>query len=115
MTKKYGDHFEINVSPLESQILNENEVTQSNVDLEDTSQKPKTNAKKDLKNITLILFLYILQGIPLGLLVGLPLILSSRKVSYADQGTLSFALWPHSFKILWYDFYISIFYSDRTT
>lgn len=101
MTKKYGDHFEINVSPLESQILNENEVTQSNVDLEDTSQKPKTNAKKDLKNITLILFLYILQGIPLGLLVGLPLILSSRKVSYADQGTLSFALWPHSFKILW--------------
>lgn len=70
-----------------------------------TNQKEAANAKSALKkdywNIALLMFLYFLQGIPLGLTGSLPFILSSRKVSYADQGTFSFAFWPFSLKLLW--------------
>lgn len=61
----------------------------------------KNNLKKDYKNIALLMVLYLLQGLPLGLNSSLPYILSSRKVSYADQGTFSFAFWPFSMKLLW--------------
>lgn len=71
-----------------------------------TSQQ---NVKKDLNNIALLMFLYFLQGIPLGLTGSLPYILSSRKVSYADQGTFSFAFWPFSLKLLWAPIVDSLF------
>ena len=61
----------------------------------------KGDWKKDFKNIALLTFLYLLQGLPLGLNSSLPYILSARKVSYADQGTFSFAFWPFSLKLLW--------------
>lgn len=67
----------------------------------DEPPKEKQNVRKDLHNIALLMFLYLLQGIPLGLSGSIPFILSSRKVSYADQGTFSFALWPFSLKLLW--------------
>jgi PAT family acetyl-CoA transporter-like MFS transporter 1 len=67
------------------------------------------NLKKDYKNIAFLLFLYFLQGVPLGLTGSLPYILSSRKVSYADQGTFSFAFWPFSLKLLWAPIVDSIF------
>lgn len=57
--------------------------------------------RKDVHNIIFLMFLYFLQGVPLGLTGSLPFILSSRKVSYADQGTFSFAFWPFSLKLLW--------------
>jgi PAT family acetyl-CoA transporter-like MFS transporter 1 len=41
------------------------------------------------------------KGLPFGLVWSVPLILSSRKVSYTDQGTFSFASWPFALKILW--------------
>ena len=71
--------------------------------------KPKTNLKKDIKSISLLLFLYFLQGLPLGLTGTIPYILSSKKVSYADQGTFSFAFWPFSIKLLWAPLVDSIF------
>lgn len=40
-------------------------------------------------------------GIPSGLTFSVPLILSTRNVSYSDQGTFSFALWPFSIRLLW--------------
>ena len=40
-------------------------------------------------------------GIPFGLSTAIPLILSSKGVSYADQGAFSFAYWPLALKILW--------------
>jgi len=61
----------------------------------------KHNVKKDIHNIILLIFLYMLQMIPLGLTGSLPYILSSKKISYADQGTFSFAFWPFSMKLLW--------------
>ena len=41
-----------------------------------------TDLKKDYKNIALLLFLYLLQGLPLGLNSSMTYILSSRNVFY---------------------------------
>lgn len=51
-----------------------------------------------------------MKGIPIGLAGSLPYILSSRKVSYADQGTFSFALWPFSLKLLWAPIVDSVYF-----
>jgi len=42
----------------------------------------------------------IFKGTLFGIVTSVPLILSSRKVSYADQAIFSFAFWPSMFKIL---------------
>jgi len=55
----------------------------------------------DERNILVLLFLYVLQGIPLGLAAAIPLILTNRNVSYKQQGEFSFAFWPFSVKLLW--------------
>ena len=65
--------------------------------------------RKDIPNILLLLFLYMLQGIPLGLTASLPFILSSRKVPYKDQAIFSLATWPFSLKLLWAPFVDSMF------
>ena len=123
--KKYGDIVDRSeLNNLESQILSENEVTPicsnnepglaAEVPLEQITNKKqsKTRTREDLRNIALIFSLYALQGIPSGLLNALPLILSSRGVSYADQGTLSFASWPYAIKILWAPF-VDSFYIEK--
>jgi len=46
----------------------------------------KTNLKGDWSNIFLLLFLYMMQGIPLGLVHAIPLFLQSKQnVTYKDQ------------------------------
>lgn len=45
----------------------------------------KSNIKGDEWNILLLLFLYTLQGIPLGLSAAIPMILQNRGVSYKQQ------------------------------
>jgi hypothetical protein len=75
-----------------------------------SSAQNNNSLKKDYNNIALLLFLYFLQGVPLGLTGSLPFILSSRKVSYADQGTFSFAFWPFSLKLLWAPIVDSVFF-----
>ncbi|XP_053161584.1 acetyl-coenzyme A transporter 1 [Hemicordylus capensis] len=57
--------------------------------------------RAELGNILLLLFLYVLQGIPLGLAGSIPLILQSKNVSYTDQAFFSFVFWPFSLKLLW--------------
>lgn len=57
--------------------------------------------KKDYPSIGVLLFLYILQGIPLGLAASIPMILTNRKVSYGEQAIFSFVSWPFSCKLLW--------------
>jgi PAT family acetyl-CoA transporter-like MFS transporter 1 len=59
------------------------------------------NKKKDIKSIIIFFILYTLQGIPGGLIYSIPLIMSSKMFSSADQGLFSFATWPYSLKILW--------------
>ncbi|XP_051580775.1 acetyl-coenzyme A transporter 1-like [Myxocyprinus asiaticus] len=55
----------------------------------------------ELGNVALLLFLYVLQGIPLGLAGSIPLILQSKSVSYKDQAYFSLVFWPFSLKLLW--------------
>ena len=55
----------------------------------------------DERNIAVLLFLYVLQGIPIGLASAIPLILTNRHVSYKQQAEFSFANWPFSIKLLW--------------
>nr|XP_006123539.1 acetyl-coenzyme A transporter 1 [Pelodiscus sinensis] len=57
--------------------------------------------RAELGSILLLLFLYVLQGIPLGLAGSIPLILQSKNVSYTDQAFFSFVFWPFSLKLLW--------------
>lgn len=63
--------------------------------------KPKSGIAGDERNVAVLLFLYILQGIPLGLAAAVPLILTNRHVSYKEQAEFSFAYWPFSLKLLW--------------
>ncbi|VDK86351.1 unnamed protein product [Litomosoides sigmodontis] len=55
----------------------------------------------DFGSLCLLMFLYLLQGIPLGLIAAIPLVLSSKHVSYGQQAVFSFANWPFSIKLLW--------------
>lgn len=55
----------------------------------------------DRGNIALLTFLYVLQGIPLGLAASIPYLLQSRQVNYKDQAIFSFVYWPFSMKLLW--------------
>ncbi|KAJ8378120.1 hypothetical protein AAFF_G00248340 [Aldrovandia affinis] len=55
----------------------------------------------ELGNVSLLLFLYVLQGIPLGLAGSIPLIMQSKRVSYKDQAYFSLVFWPFSLKLLW--------------
>jgi PAT family acetyl-CoA transporter-like MFS transporter 1 len=57
--------------------------------------------RKDRLNICLLLFLYLLQGIPLGLAASIPLIIQTYGASWSQQATFSFAFWPFSLKLLW--------------
>ncbi|XP_075717644.1 acetyl-coenzyme A transporter 1 [Rhinoderma darwinii] len=70
-------------------------------DLEVPAHRGLTGLRGELGNILLLLFLYILQGIPLGLAGSIPLILQSKNVSYTDQAIFSFVFWPFSLKLLW--------------
>ena len=64
-------------------------------------EKDNPGLKGDYSNILLLMFLYVLQGIPLGLGGSIPMLLQSRKVSYKDQAVFSFIYWPFSIKLLW--------------
>lgn len=77
------------------------EVDQVN-DAEDNGHpRVQPGIRGELGNISLLLFLYVLQGIPLGLAGSIPLILQSKNVSYKDQAFFSFVFWPFSLKLLW--------------
>ncbi|XP_063297091.1 acetyl-coenzyme A transporter 1 [Pelobates fuscus] len=66
-----------------------------------TAPRRIANYKDELGNILLLFFLYVLQGIPLGLAGSIPLILQSKNVSYTNQAIFSFVFWPFSLKLLW--------------
>lgn len=76
------------------------------------TKKEEEGSKHDRLNIAVLLFLYVLQGIPLGLSGSIPLILSSRHVSYKEQAMFSFVYWPFSLKLCWAPI-VDSFYSNR--
>ncbi|TMS34037.1 hypothetical protein L596_001700 [Steinernema carpocapsae] len=72
--------------------------------------RSRKNLKGDFSSICLLLFLYLLQGIPLGLIAAIPLILQDKHVSYKEQAVFSFAYWPFSMKLLWAPIVDSIYW-----
>lgn len=56
---------------------------------------------KDKGSIALLLFLYILQGVPIGLAGSVPIILQTKKVGYRQQALFSVVSWPFTVKLLW--------------
>jgi PAT family acetyl-CoA transporter-like MFS transporter 1 len=67
------------------------------VDVEKMETKMSSS---DRASIAILLFLYVLQGIPLGLAGSIPLLLA-KKVGYKQQAMFSFVYWPYSVKLLW--------------
>lgn len=80
-------------------------------DSEDRRPKVRPGIHGELGNVLLLLFLYVLQGIPLGLAGSIPLILQSKSVSYKDQAFFSFVFWPFSLKLLWAPLVDALYFS----
>lgn len=81
-------------------------------DVESSEDIKKTNFRKEIPNILFLMFLYMLQGVPTGLLFSIQFSLSTQNASYQDQGTFSLAGWPFTLKLLWAPFVDAIFW-DR--
>lgn len=62
--------------------------------VEEDQVEEAANLKGDYGNVAILLFLYILQGIPLGISSAVRLLLQNRGVSYKDQALFSLASYP---------------------
>ncbi|XP_028320186.1 acetyl-coenzyme A transporter 1 [Gouania willdenowi] len=81
-------------------------------DIEDRRHhKAQSGIRGEMGNVLLLLFLYVLQGIPLGLAGSIPLILQSKHVSYKDQAFFSFVFWPFSLKLFWAPLVDALYFS----
>lgn len=99
-------------SSSESEVEDESEVLVRGSDSEDRRQcRVRPGVRGELGNVLLLLFLYVLQGIPLGLAGSIPLILQSKSVSYKDQAFFSFVFWPFSLKLLWAPLVDALYFS----
>lgn len=74
-------------------------------------RRVRPGIRGELGNVSLLLFLYVLQGIPLGLAGSIPLILQSKHVSYKDQAFFSFVFWPFSLKLFWAPLVDALYFS----
>ena len=65
--------------------------------------KAKSSMLRDLEgdklHVLILFFLYCLQGIPLGLINAVPLILTNKGTPYTDQATFSISGYPFSMKV----------------
>ena len=56
---------------------------------------------EDALPFTLLLCLYILQGIPMGLASSIPVLLKEQGMGYGAKAIFSNVSWPYSLKMLW--------------
>ncbi|KAG5681678.1 hypothetical protein PVAND_011091 [Polypedilum vanderplanki] len=56
----------------------------------------KPNLKGDRRNFAFLILLYVLQGVPQGISVAIPILLQNRGVSYNDQAEISISIFPFS-------------------
>lgn len=66
-----------------------------NIEVEEHHEE-QSNLSGDYGNIAILFFLYLLQGIPIGLTAAIPMLLQNRGASYKEQAEFSFAHWPFS-------------------
>ena len=57
--------------------------------------------KGEYGNLCILLVLYILQGIPMGLAMSVPLMLKEKGFGFSAKGQFSMASWPYGMKLLW--------------
>lgn len=81
----------------QSQLSN----TNSNSSVMTEKDKEEHWWQTDRSSVLLLLFLYLLQGIPLGLAGSIPMLLASKGIDYHQQALFSFVFWPFSVKLLW--------------
>lgn len=99
------------MGPSDRDVEEEVEGLISGSDSEERSHRVQPGIRGELGNVSLLLFLYVLQGIPLGLAGSIPLILQSKSVSYKDQAFFSFVFWPFSLKLLWAPLVDALYFS----
>uniref|UniRef100_H2Z3B5 Acetyl-coenzyme A transporter 1 n=1 Tax=Ciona savignyi TaxID=51511 RepID=H2Z3B5_CIOSA len=92
----------------ETQLENSNFVDMKSGETNGNSNSPESliSSKmhwwyEDRSSVLLLLFLYILQGIPLGLAGSIPMLLAAKSIDYKQQALFSFVFWPFSIKLLW--------------
>ncbi|XP_055624324.1 acetyl-coenzyme A transporter 1 [Toxorhynchites rutilus septentrionalis] len=77
----------------------------------DVDKHEASDLRGDWGNIAILFFLYLLQGIPIGLASAIPMMLQNRGASYKQQAEFSFAHWPFSMKLLWAPIVDSLYWS----
>ncbi|KAG1755060.1 acetyl-coenzyme A transporter 1 [Suillus paluster] len=95
-------------SEIELSLLSEEERTSAGRDLQDgdtqflaDATKKTVMSSRDRKAMTLLIILYLIQGIPLGLALGsVPFILREH-LSYSQLGVFALSNYPYSLKLLW--------------
>ncbi|KAG9273376.1 acetyl-coenzyme A transporter 1 [Astyanax mexicanus] len=85
----------------DQETVDDEEALIQDSDSGDRAPRGHCSIRGELGNVSLLLFLYVLQGIPLGLAGSIPLVMQSKNVSYKDQAYFSFVFWPFSLKLLW--------------
>lgn len=98
-------------SSSEPEVEDEAEGLVRESDSENRRHRVRPGIRGELGNVLLLLFLYVLQGIPLGLAGSIPLILQSKGVNYKDQAFFSFVFWPFSLKLLWAPLVDALYFS----
>ena len=72
----------------------------------------KGGIMKDKSSVLLLVFLYVLQGIPLGLAGSMPMVLQNTGITYKQQAVFSLVFWPFSLKLLWAPIVDSVYFKS---
>lgn len=69
--------------------------------IKDRPDVEKPDLRGDRMNLFMLFFMYVIQNIPVGFLMAMPLFLQKRGVSYETQALIAFCRWPMTMKLLW--------------
>jgi len=61
----------------------------------------KPNIYDDLPSFVLLVLLYVLQGIPMGLAMSVPVLLKESGMGFGAKAVFTNVTWPYSLKMLW--------------
>ncbi|XP_076321941.1 acetyl-coenzyme A transporter 1 isoform X2 [Tachypleus tridentatus] len=95
----FDTEFSLPHMPMHLHLDRDSKNTENN--LNEKTQNYSVGLQGDKANIAVLFFLYVLQGIPLGLGSSIPMILQNHGISYKQQALFSFVHWPFSVKLLW--------------
>lgn len=96
----------------ELERLNSDTKRPDTADIDIDGIEEESDIRGDRGNLALLIFLYLLQGIPLGLTSCVPMVLQQSGASYQTQAAFSIVHWPFNLKLLWAPIIDSL-YSQR--